>query len=182
MSEEASIREVMTDGVIAVEKDRSIREAASLLKEEGIRGLVVVEQGEAVGVIVCRDIVYQVVETGRDPGTTTVSEVMSTDLIVAEEDELLGEVAMAMVQNNVSRIPVVREDMVVGIVTQSDIIQAWPGFTDVLEEREELETEFTPRQETKSGVCEDCENYSEDLETVNGLQLCAECRDTRDMA
>jgi len=46
---------------------------------------------------------------------------MSTDLIVAEEDEVLDDVAMAMIRNGVSRIPVVRDDMLVGILTQSDI-------------------------------------------------------------
>lgn len=180
--EDATISEVMTDGVIAIEKSSKVKEAAELLQQEGIRGLVVLEDGGALGIVVCRDIVYKVVAEGRDPEKTSVDEVMSEDLIVAEEDELLGEVAMAMIRNNVSRIPVVRGDMVVGIVTQSDIIRAWPGFAEVLEEEEELETEFTPRERTTSGVCEDCENYSEDLETVNGLQLCPECRSTRDMA
>lgn len=180
--EDATIKEVMTDGVIAVEKDSTVREAAELLKDEGIRGLVVVENGEAVGVVVCRDIVYQVVSEGEEPDEVLVEDIMSTDLIVAEEDELLDDVAMAMVQNNVSRIPVVRQDMLVGIVTQSDIIRAWPGFAEVLDEREELEAEFTPREITQSGVCEDCENYSEDLIEMNGMQLCPECRDTKDMS
>lgn len=180
--EDATVSEVMTDGVIAIEKTSTVKEAAQLLQEEGIRGLVVIEEGGALGVVVCRDIVYQVVAENGNPDQTLVENIMSEDLIVAEEDELLEDVAMAMIRNNVSRIPVVRGDMVVGIVTQSDIIRAWPGFAEVLEEEEELETEFTPRERTTSGVCEDCENYSEDLETVNGLQLCPECRSTRDVA
>jgi len=67
MKREVEIKEVMTDGVIAVEQDKSIIEAANLLEEENIRGLVVVNNGEAVGVIVCRDIAYQVVAEGLDP-------------------------------------------------------------------------------------------------------------------
>ena len=182
MNGDVQIKEVMTDGVIAVEKEKSIREAANLLKEEGIRGLVVVDGGEAVGIIVCRDIAYQVVSEGLDPEKTTVSQVMSEDLIVAEEEELLDDVAMAMIKNNVSRIPVVRQDMLVGILTQSDILRAWPGFAEILEEKEELDAPASPRQETISGVCEDCENYSDDLTEFNGMQLCQECIDSRDMS
>lgn len=176
MNGDVSIKEVMTEGVIAIEKNKTVREAAQLLREEGIRGLVVVNDGEAVGIVVCRDIAYQLVAETRNPSDTTVSDIMSTDLIVAEEEELLDDVAMAMIKNNVSRVPVVREDMLVGIVTQSDILRAWPGFAEILEEQEELDAPATPREETRSGVCEDCENYSEELKEVNGLMVCPECR------
>ena len=177
MNEDAQIKDVMTDGVIAVEKDESVAKAAKLLREEGIRGLVVVDEEDAVGVIVCRDIAYQVTAEGENPEETPVEDIMSTDLIVAEETELLDEVAMAMIRNNVSRIPVVRDDMLVGIVTQSDIIRAWPGFAQVISEEEELDAEAAPREETISGVCEECENYSEELREVSGRQLCEECRE-----
>lgn len=136
MSRQVEVREVMTEGVIAIEQDKTVQEAAKLLKQEGIRGLVVVDQGEALGVVVCRDIAYKVV--GKiDPEDTKVSEIMSTDLIVAEEDEVLDDVAMAMIKNNISRVPVVRNDMLVGILTQSDIIRAWPGFAEVISEEVE---------------------------------------------
>lgn len=180
MNGDVQIKEVMTDGVIAIEKDEKITDAAKLLREEGIRGLIVVDNGEAVGVIVCRDIAYDVVAKGKSPNETSVEEVMSDDLIVAEEDELLDDVAMAMVKNNVSRVPVVREDMLVGILTQSDILRAWPGFAEIMEEREELDAEATPREQTTSGTCEECENYSEELVEVNGRMMCPECRSTLD--
>lgn len=177
MNREVEIKEVMTDGVIAIESDKTVVEAAKLLKEEGIRGLVVVNNGEAVGVVVCRDIVYQVVSSGRDTRETLVEDIMSTDLIVAEENEVLDEVAMAMVRNNVSRVPVVKEDMLVGILTQSDIVRAWPGFAEIMGEEEELDAEATPRPDSTDGVCENCENYSEDLRESGGLLLCEECRE-----
>lgn len=176
MDQQVELKEVMTEGVIAIEKEESILEASKLLREEGIRGLVVVDNDDAVGVIVCRDIVYEVVARGNEPEETTVDDIMSTDLIVAEEDEYLDDVAMAMSQNNVSRVPVVRGDMLVGIVTQSDILRAWPGFAEIMSEDVEMEAEASPRERTQSGVCEECENYSENLIESNGRLLCEECR------
>ncbi len=176
MTRDVPIKEVMTDGVIAIEQDKTVVDAAKLLKEEDIRGLVVVDNGEAVGVIVCRDIAYQVVAEGEDPADTSVEEVMSTDLIVAEEGEVLDDVAMALLRNDISRVPVVREDMLVGILTQSDIIRAWPGFAEVLEERQEMDANATPIPEDRSGNCESCENYSEELRDQGGILLCPECR------
>ncbi|WP_414837782.1 cyclic nucleotide-binding/CBS domain-containing protein [Candidatus Nanosalina sp. VS9-1] len=176
MEQQVELKEVMTEGVIAVDKDENIVSASRTLEEENIRGLVVVDNEEAVGVVVCRDIVYQVVAEGRDPRDTTVEDIMSTDLIVAEEDELLDDVAMAMNQNKVSRVPVVRGDMLVGIVTQSDILRAWPGFAEIMSEDIEMEAEASARSISRSGVCEECENYSEELQQVNGRWLCEECR------
>lgn len=176
MENKVEIREVMTDGVIAVEKDETVVEAAKLLEEEGIRGLVVVKDGEAVGVVVCRDIVYQVVSKGLNPQETLVEDIMSTDLIVAEADEYLDDVAMAMAQNDISRVPIVEGEMLTGIVTQSDILRAWPGFAEIIGEEIEMNAEASPRPESQSGTCEECENYSEDLREAGGLLLCAECR------
>jgi CBS domain-containing protein len=136
MEEETTVKQVMTDGVIAIEKDASIMEAAKLLREQGIRGLVVIDEGDAVGIIVCRDIVYSVVSKKRDPKGTRVEDIMSEDLIVAEESERLDDIAMAMIENDVSRIPVVRGEMLVGILTQSDVLRAWPGFAEVMQKEE----------------------------------------------
>lgn len=176
MNNKVEINEVMTDGVIAVEKDDNIVKASKMLEEEDIRGVVVVDNGEAVGVLVCRDIVYQVVSEGLDPRETHVKDIMSTDLIVAESDEYLDEVAMAMAKNDISRVPVVEGDMLIGIVTQSDILRAWPGYAEIMDEEIEMNAEAMPNQKSESGNCEECENYSEDLRPVNGLMLCPECR------
>ncbi|MFB6115466.1 MAG: CBS domain-containing protein [Candidatus Nanohalobium sp.] len=100
-----------------------------------------------------------------------ISEVMTDGVIAVEQEK-----PITMVRNDVSRVPVVRDDMLVGIVTQSDILRAWPGFAEIMEEEEELEAEAAPRPESRSGNCESCENYSEDLEEVNGMWLCPECR------
>jgi len=176
MDENVELREVMTEGVIAIDKEENVVTAANLLEEEYIRGLVVVDDEDAVGIVVCRDIVYQVVAEGLDPRETKIDDIMSTDLIVAEEDELLDDVAMAMTQNDVSRVPVVRGDMLVGIVTQSDILRAWPGFAEIMSEDVEMDAEASARSISRSGVCEECDNYSDDLEQAEGRWLCEECR------
>jgi CBS domain-containing protein len=176
MKEQVEIREVMTDGVIAVEQDQTVKEAAEMLEEEHIRGLVVVDGGEAVGVVVCRDIVYEVVKEGKDPEEVKVEDIMSTDLIVSEADEYLDEVAMAMAKNDVSRVPIVEGEMLTGIVTQSDILRAWPGFAEIMEEEINMDMNAARPEEPQSGECEECENYSEELREVGGLLLCPECR------
>jgi CBS domain-containing protein len=176
MSEEALISDVMSEGVIAVDRHETAKEAAKVLQDEGIRGVVVVEDGDAVGILVCRDVVYQVVRTGGDPSEVTVEDIMSTELIVAEEDETIEDVSMAMLRNNVSRIPVVDGDTLVGIVTQSDILRAWPGYAEIVDEREEMDMKASPIPESSEGICESCGNYTTDLQDVEGMLMCENCR------
>lgn len=164
MNEKVEINEVMTDGVIAIEKQKTVSEASRLLKEENIRGLVAVEDGEAVGIVVCRDIVYQVVSNGVNPEEQTVEDIMSTDLIVAEVDEYLDDVAMAMAQNDISRVPVVDGEMLIGIVTQSDILRAWPGFAQIMEEEVARETTPRPVQEVDDTTPEGFDENIDDEE------------------
>lgn len=176
MQNDVAVEEVMTEGVIAVERDETVQKAAQQLEKEDIRGLVVVEDQEAVGVVVCRDITYDIVVDNRNPAEIKVEEIMSSDLIVADEGEILSDVAMAMVRNGVSRLPVVRGDMLVGILTQSDILRAWPGFAEIIGEEREMEEPATQPIEQQDGYCEECENYSENLIERNGMLLCPECR------
>lgn len=176
MNKNVEVKEIMTDGVIAVEQEKTVKEAAQLLEEEHIRGLVVVDEEDAVGVVVCRDIVYQVVAENREPEEVKVKEIMSTDLIVAEETEYLDDVAMAMARNDISRVPIVRDEMLVGILTQTDILRAWPGYAEIMGEQIDQEGEEVPREQSTDGMCESCENYSEDLVETNGALLCPECR------
>ena len=176
IDDEVQVKELMTEGVIAVEQEKTVKEAAKILKEENIRGLVVVDEEDAVGVVVCRDMVYQVIAENKDPEEVLVEDIMSTDLVVADESQLLDDVAMAMARNDISRVPVVRDEMLVGILTQTDILRAWPGYAEVMEEEIEMQAEATPRETSQDGVCESCENYSEDLRETNGMLLCEECR------
>jgi predicted transcriptional regulator len=53
-----------------------------------------------------------------------VSEVMTTSPVTINEDTALAEIADMMEQNNIKRLPVVRGDKVVGIVTRANLLQA----------------------------------------------------------
>jgi CBS domain-containing protein len=81
-----------------------------------------------------------------------------------------------MLRNNVSRIPVVDGDTLVGIVTQSDILRAWPGYAEIVDEREEMDMKASPIPESSEGICESCGNYTTDLQDAEGMLMCENCR------
>lgn len=128
-------KDVMTEGVVSIGKEASVKEAAEIMREEDIRSLVVVEGDEAVGIIAGKDLLYGVVAENKNPSEVRVEEIMTSQLITAGEHDDVSDLARAMIKHNISRIPILRGETLVGIVTQTNIMEAWPGYMDLLEER-----------------------------------------------
>lgn len=100
-----------------------VEQAAQLMKSEDVGPIPIVgDNGKLEGIITDRDIVLKVVAEGRDPKTTKLSEVMTTDLISCTLDGDVEEMLDLMEDNQVRRIPVVdASGRLVGIVSQADI-------------------------------------------------------------
>ncbi|MDY6768772.1 MAG: CBS domain-containing protein [Candidatus Nanohaloarchaea archaeon] len=185
MPAEPTAADVMTDGVLAIGMDASVQEAAEKMRDEGIRSLVVVEDDEAVGIVVGRDVLYQVAAEGRDPAGVTVEDVMTSNLITASEADNIEDIARAMIDNDISRVPILRGENLVGMVTQSNLIRTWPSYIELVQEENRVFGSEGPdqaqppveEQQASEGICDSCENYSGELEMVGGEMLCPECQE-----
>ncbi|MFB6294662.1 MAG: cyclic nucleotide-binding/CBS domain-containing protein, partial [Candidatus Nanohaloarchaea archaeon] len=184
MPEEPTAADVMSDGVIAIENDATVQAAAEKMRDEDIRSLVVVEDDEAVGIVVGRDVLYQVAAEGRDPASVTVDEIMTSNLITASETDNIEDIARAMIENDISRVPILRGDSLVGMVTQSNLVRTWPSYVELVQEESRVFGGETPGSAeapqdggVSDGICDSCENFSEELEMVDGEMLCPECQE-----
>ena len=116
------IRDVMSSNPSAIEADKPVTEAAKLMRDEDVGLAPVVEGDRLVGTLTDRDIAVRVVAEGKDPQSTTVREVASTDLVTIDPEQDLDEAVRLMAQHQVRRLPVVEEDgRLVGIVAQADV-------------------------------------------------------------
>jgi CBS domain-containing protein len=116
-----SIKEVMTRDVRACEPNATVAEAAKVMAQEDVGPIPIVEDGRLVGIVTDRDIVVRVVAEGRDPKTTTVNEIASTELVTVSPDDDLDEALNRLAERQIRRLPVVEGDRLVGIVAQADI-------------------------------------------------------------
>ena len=120
-----SIREVMTSNPQSVEPSTSVAEAARLMRDEDIGSLPVVEGGKLTGILTDRDIASRAVAEGRDPQSTNVGEVASSDLVTVDPQQDLDEALRLMARHQVRRLPVVEEDgRLVGVLAQADVAQS----------------------------------------------------------
>ena len=118
-----SIRDLMTSNPRTIDPDQPVAEAAKLMKQEDVGIVPIVDdQNRLVGTITDRDITLRVVAEEKDPKSTTVSEVASSDLVTVDPQQELDEALRLMAQHQVRRLPVVEEDgKLVGIVAQADV-------------------------------------------------------------
>ena len=120
------ISDVMTSRPRAVEPQTSVREAARLMESEDVGLLPIVQDGaRLVGVVTDRDIAVRVVGRGLDVEQTTVSEIASGDIVALTPDDDLDDALSLMARAQVRRLPVVvREDELVGVVSQADVARS----------------------------------------------------------
>src|SRR5206468_10155843 len=95
------------------------------MKQEDAGVVPVTENGRLTGMITDRDIAVRVVAERKDPQSTTVREVASTDLVTVDPQQDLDEALRLMTQHQVRRLPVVEEDgRLVGVIAQADVARS----------------------------------------------------------
>ena len=117
-----SVREAMTSNPSAIDADKPVADAAKMMTDENVGLAPIVEGDRLIGTVTDRDIVTRVIAQGRDPQSTSVREIASTDLVTVEPQQELNEALQLMAQHQVRRLPVVEEGgRLVGVVAQADI-------------------------------------------------------------
>ena len=113
-----SIRSVMESRKLVVAApDASVREAARLMKEAGVGAVLVVSDGQLVGIFTERDAVNRVMAMDRDPRTTRLDEVMTPGPKTLSPDEPFGHALLLMNEHGFRHVPVVEAGCPVGVVS-----------------------------------------------------------------
>ena len=117
-----SITELMTANPSTIDADKPVSYAAKMMRDEDVGLAPIVEGSRLVGTVTDRDIAIRVVAEGKDPESTKVVEIASTDLVTIDPQQSLDEALRLMASHQVRRLPVVEEDgRLVGVIAQADI-------------------------------------------------------------
>ena len=115
------VAEVMTPEVVTIEPSASIADAARRMIQEEKGPLPVVEGDRPVGMVTDRDIIARVVAEERDPGSLTVGDIATRELVTISSDQDVDEAARLMDEHQLDRILVVEGERLVGIISEADI-------------------------------------------------------------
>ena len=116
-----SIREVMTQNPELVSGDTTVADAAKLMRDKDFGGILVGEGEDLSGFLTDRDIAVKVVAEGKDPTSTTVGEVATSDLHTLSPDDSVDDAIELVRQHDIRRVPIVEGARPVGIVSIGDL-------------------------------------------------------------
>ena len=114
-----SVKDLMTKDVITIDLRKIVFNAAMLMSEKKIACLVVTDGEVPIGIVTERDFVRRVAAKSLSLNTE-ISEIMSKPLITVDPDSSIREAARIMLKNKIRRLPVTKENKLVGILVVSD--------------------------------------------------------------
>ena len=118
------IKESMSSNPRTIDADKSVADAAKMMKDEDVGLAPIVEGDKLVGTVTDRDIATRVVAAGKDPESTKVKEIATKDVVTVDPDQDLEEAVRLMAQHQVRRLPVIEEGgRLVGVLAQADVAQ-----------------------------------------------------------
>jgi len=155
-------RDIMTSPVITAWPETSIKDLVALMTTYRISGIpIVTGEGELLGIVSEADLLYKellprptepvpVVRRFRLPGAAEAAErarkaeglraidIMTSPVLTTTESATVHEIAGLMVTHQINRLPVLRTDRVVGIVSRADVLKAFrrsdPELAEVIRE------------------------------------------------
>ena len=122
-----TVGEVMTRGVITIGEDESVASAMKIMVERHVSSIVVKKKDESdvYGIVTRKDIINSVVGRGNDPRGMKVSDVMTKPVMTITSGMDVVAAAKLMEKTSVRRFPVVESNVLVGLISNSDIFRAY---------------------------------------------------------
>lgn len=111
--------------VYALPPDVSVFSALRYMAEKNIGALMVMQEGELVGVFSERDYARKVALEARNERSTSIEQVMTTQVVGIRQDRRLDECLALMTNKFIRHLPVVdEENRVVGVISIGDVVKA----------------------------------------------------------
>ena len=118
MTTSTLVKDYMTREVITVTPETPNAEVIQLMKQTGHDGFPVKTNGEVIGMVTAFDLLLK-------PWVHEVKDIMSTDVVVADQSMSLNDAARVLFRMGISRMPVISDDgALVGIITNTDIVRS----------------------------------------------------------
>jgi acetoin utilization protein AcuB len=132
MFEEILVRDWMTQPVYTVMSNTPVETAHKIMKDKKIRRLPVMHEGELVGIVTLGDVreaspsdatTLSIWELNSLWSKLTVDRIMTAPVLMLHPDDPILDAAELMLKHKISGVPVVENNILVGIVTESDIFR-----------------------------------------------------------
>ncbi len=120
------VKEIMTKAPACCTPETNLREIAREMLTHDCGGIPICDGTRLTGVVTDRDIVCRGFTKEISPADLVARDVMTTKLATVDENESVQHAVTIMVQQKVRRLPVVRDGVLVGMLSQADLAEHLP--------------------------------------------------------
>ncbi len=178
------VADIMTREPITVSPSTNLLDCAKVMVKKNVGSLVIADKKRLVGFISQKDILWALTKSPRgDLAKTKAIEISPKKIAIIKPDSTIRDAIEKMNRLKFERLPVVHENILVGVVTAKDILNFHPEVYPEIEEFAKIKEESEKLQRIKQagkridGICEECGNQGI-LFRYNGMLVCESCRDT----
>lgn len=122
------VREIMTHPLITEDEEVPVIKIARDMKELDIGSVVITKEGKPVGIITERNIALNVLLKDKKASDMKAKEIMSSPLVTIDPEASVEKACELATKGNIKRLPVVENDVPIGIVTIRNILTRKPEY------------------------------------------------------
>jgi PAS domain S-box-containing protein len=123
-----SVADVMSRNVATISPDETVVSAARMMSDRKISCLAVMDNGNVAGILTETDMLRRVARNGKRFYQTKLDQIMSCPVESIPPDISVLRASEIMAEKCIRRLPVVQEDELVGIVTQTDLVRSLTSY------------------------------------------------------
>lgn len=127
------VQEIMTKEVVKIDCNATIIDACKTYQKFKVGSLVVMDNKIIVGIITERDIIERIILNNKNPEKTKVREIMSPNIKTVHALASLDKASQIMKENNIKKLPVILNNEIVGIVTETDLSRSIQTISEVFD-------------------------------------------------
>jgi len=128
------VEEVMSRDIVSIDCNKTVLEACKVYSKNKVGSLVVTDKKIIVGIVTERDTIERVILQNKNPKKTKIKDIMSPNIITVHALAPLERAAQIMKESNIKKLPVILNNEIVGIVTETDLSRTIDAFSGAIEE------------------------------------------------
>ena len=132
------VNQIMIRDVATISSYESVATAAMIMHQKKISCIVALNNGKVTGILTETDLLEKTVANERDTRKIKVADIMSSPVKTLPSDSSILEASEFMQAQNIKRLPLMEDEKLVGIVTQTDLTRVitsygmWRDVTEIM--------------------------------------------------
>jgi len=127
------VKDMMKRPLVTVDVNDTVRDACDKYRDHKVGCLIVTDREQIAGLVTERDVIKRTICMDKDPNTTKINEIMSTDVKTIDSYAEVEEAIRMIKEYKIKKLPVASNGRLVGIITITDLAHTRPTVKKFLE-------------------------------------------------